>query len=101
MLLHTNSFGPIQTSHTNIPYKCPTQISHTNIPYNCQYADYYDTTDLMTVIMYLTVYSYTVMKVDFVMNKLQIKNAGDVLMIGDRLDTDIEFANVSTNRSYE
>ena len=55
----------------------------------------------MTVIMYLTVYSYTVMKVDFVMNKLQIKNAGDVLMIGDRLDTDIEFANVSTNRSYE
>lgn len=37
------------------------------------------------------------MKVDFVMKKLQIKNAGDVLMIGDRLDTDIEFANVRTN----
>ena len=35
-----------------------------------------------------------VIKVDFVMKKLQIKNAGDVLMIGDRLDTDIEFANV-------
>ena len=31
------------------------------------------------------------------MKKLQIKNAGDVLMIGDRLDTDIEFANVRDN----
>ena len=40
-----------------------------------------------------------VVQVDFVMKKLQIKNAGDVLMIGDRLDTDIEFANVRNTSS--